>query len=157
MINLRLNTLKQNIDNIIKDADENLEAEDEKKSHLAKYVTVLISGFLENAVYEVYRDYALSKETDAKVLQFVEGRLKDINNPNGERLIQIASQFYNTWGVDLRAYLAENNRNGAIGSIIKNRHKIAHGENSDITLISVKDHWSRVIEVVKFIENQCQL
>jgi hypothetical protein len=156
MINARLNTLKISIDNLIDDADASLEPDDEKKSHLAKYICILISGFLENAVYEIYRDYAVSKVTDAKVLQFVEGRLKDINNPNGNRLIDIASQFDDVWSSDLDGYLNENNRKGAIGSIIKNRHKIAHGQSSDITLNLIKQYWSRVVEVTEFIENQCQ-
>lgn len=155
-MNARLESLKTNIDKLIKDADENLEPDDEKKSHLAKYVCILISGFLENAVYEIYRDYALSKATDYKILQFVEGRLKDINNPNGNRLVNIASQFNEVWSEDLDNFLKINNRKGAIGSIIKNRHKIAHGENSEITLNLIKQYWVRVTEVTEFMENQCR-
>jgi|AntRauTorckE5430_2_1112549.scaffolds.fasta_scaffold01829_3 hypothetical protein len=154
MTNLRLVSLKQNIDDLINDADESLEVDDEKKSHLAKYACVLISGFLENAVYEVYRDYALRKNTDAKVLQFVEGRLKGINNPDGTRLVGIAGQFNATWSTELEEFMAENNRKGAIGSVIKNRHKIAHGETSSITLNLVKQYWERVVEVVVFMESQ---
>ena len=49
----------------------------------------------------------------------------------------------------------EEGRKDAIDSIMANRHLIAHGKNSGISLVRVKDYLEKSIEVIEFIENQC--
>lgn len=48
-------------------------------------------------------------------------------------------------------------RSAAINYIIKDRHKIAHGKDSDITLARIKDYHNKTIEVITYLKNQCDL
>jgi hypothetical protein len=48
-------------------------------------------------------------------------------------------------------------RRDAINSIIANRHQIAHGETSRITLLRLKDYFSKAVQVLEFIEDQCKI
>ena len=43
----------------------------------------------------------------------------------------------------------------AIDAIISNRNLIAHGENSNITLVQLKDYLTKSVRVIEVIENQC--
>jgi hypothetical protein len=38
---------------------------------------------------------------------------------------------------------------------MKNRHKIAHGEKSDISYHQLRGYLDKAVEVVEFIEKQC--
>jgi len=45
----------------------------------------------------------------------------------------------------------------AIDAIMANRHLIAHGKDSGISLVRVEQYLKKSIEVVEFIETQCGL
>jgi hypothetical protein len=55
----------------------------------------------------------------------------------------------------LRTFLDGNFRKEAIDTIMTNRHQIAHGRYSGITLARVDQYLSRTVEVAEFIEGQC--
>ncbi len=56
----------------------------------------------------------------------------------------------------METFLADNGRKDAIDSIMSNRHLIAHGGNSGITLTRVNQYLDKCVEVIDFIETQCQ-
>jgi hypothetical protein len=51
--------------------------------------------------------------------------------------------------------MSQNGRKDAIDSIMNNRHLIAHGKDSGITVARVNDYLRKCIEVIEFIEAQC--
>jgi hypothetical protein len=55
----------------------------------------------------------------------------------------------------LASFLALEGRREAIDAIMANRHLIAHGSNSGITLVRVKEYLSKSVQVIEFIEEQC--
>lgn len=38
---------------------------------------------------------------------------------------------------------------------MKNRHAIAHGKNTSISVAQVEKYFEKCVEVIDFIENQC--
>jgi len=154
MNNSELIRQKRKIDSIIASADS-LDVDDDMRVHMSKYLCVLCSGFMENVVYHVYGDYVNSKLRKQSVLNYIDTQLAKVNNPNANRLRNIAKSFNIGWEVDLNAFMQLEDRAAAVNSIMRERHKIAHGKDSDITLLRIKEYFAKCIEVAEFIEGQC--
>jgi len=124
-------------------------------SHWARYLCVISAGFLENSLSEVYIDFS-QRAASPHVANFTRKALSQIQNPKTQRFIEVTTSFNKSWGENLEVFVEENGRNDAINAIMTNRHKIAHGEVSDISLHRLSDYLRKAIEVVEFIENQCR-
>ena len=86
---------------------------------------------------------------------FARGKLHTIQNPKTRAFTDLASQFKESWGGDLIKYVNDKGRREAIDAIMSNRHRIAHGNTSTITVVQIKEYFKKAVEVVDFIENQC--
>lgn len=126
----------------------------ELQAHWARYLCVLSAGFLENALTEVYSEYAKACAS-VNVANFVSARLSRIQNPKAGRFLETAQGFDKSWGHGLDEFLSLGGRREAIDAIMSNRHLIAHGKDSGISLIRVKEYLKKSVEVVEFIEKQC--
>lgn len=127
----------------------------EIQSHWAKYLCVLCAGFLENALREVYKKF-VNDTSPAPVARFATVILEKIQNPKSNRFIEVASSFKEAWGADLTAYLEKDNRKEAIDSIMANRHQIAHGRPSGVTVAQIQTWLNKSKDVVEFMERQCK-
>lgn len=128
----------------------------EMQAHWSRYVCVLVAGFLENAHLELFGRYARSCSSP-DVGRYVEATLKRIRNPKAGRFLETARAFNPAWEPPLKEFLEDNGRKDAIDSVMANRHLIAHGKDCDISLVRVTDYLSKCVEVLDFIEAQCQL
>jgi hypothetical protein len=126
----------------------------ELRAHWARYICVLASGFLENSLREIYSSYARSCSAPA-VGDYVEAQLERVQNPKSSRFVETAQAFNKKWASDLTAFLEENGRKEAIDAIMANRHQIAHGKDSGITLARISDYLDKSVHVIEFIEGQC--
>ncbi len=126
----------------------------ELQSHWAKYLCVLCAGFLENALTETYSEYARVSANEA-VSGYVSRQLDRIQNPNIQKILSTTYQFKKAWGDTLDEYISQDGRKEAIEAIMKNRHKIAHGEDSGITILRIKEYLPKIVQVVEFMELQC--
>ena len=124
------------------------------RAHWAKYLCVLSAGFLENAIEEVYGDFVRSAASKP-VADYATSVLSRIQNPNTPKFLGTARSFRSDWATALEAFVDDEGRREAINSIMKNRHEIAHGKYSGITIAQIKEYLDRAVEVVEFIENQC--
>lgn len=123
------------------------------QSHWARYLCVLVSGFLETSVRIIYREYAKDKAIP-QVANFVEGKLQDFQNPKMEKILQLTGLFDKDWENDLRCK-TEGELKDAVDSIANNRNKIAHGDSVGISYSQIKGYYERAIKVIELIENQC--
>jgi hypothetical protein len=155
--NEELRKQSEKIIKLIEDAEAAFDEDDEMRSHLAKYACILCSGFLENAIHAIYTDYAKKETVSSSIISFVTITLNKIQNPNSEKFRDIAKSFKPEWEPVLSAFLQAEERSTALNYIIRDRHKIAHGKDSDITLTRIKEYHNKTIEVVKYLENQCNL
>lgn len=153
--NEELKKQSEKILQLIETAEGTFEEDDEMRSHLAKYICILCSGFLENAIHLLYTDYVKSETASNPIISFSTITLNKIQNPNAERFRDLAKSFNPEWEEPLRDFMQVDDKASAINYIMKDRHKIAHGKDSDITLIRIKEHHLKTVDIVKYIEAQC--
>ena len=89
------------------------------------------------------------------VANYTSSVLSRIQNPKPSKFIETAHAFKPKWGNDLKAFVDLDGRKEAIDSIMSNRHRIAHGKDSGITIVRVNEYLSYSVEVLEYIENQC--
>ena len=70
----------------------------ELRAHWARYLCILSSGFLENALKDVYACYARSCSSPA-VSNYVESVLSRIHNPKANRFLETAKAFNQEWEI----------------------------------------------------------
>jgi hypothetical protein len=128
----------------------------ELQAHWAKYICVLCAGFLEFSLAQLYSEYA-KKGASHNVHNHVSRYLFKIQNPKSTKFVEIAKSFKTEWGIALQEFVDDEGRSEAIGNIMINRHLIAHGKDSQITISKVKTYLSKSVEVLEFIETQCGL
>jgi hypothetical protein len=145
----RLNWL---IDNSLRASGDQLELH----AHWRRYLCVLVAGFLENAIGEIYSEYA-RRAASEPVAKYVASAVLRIQNPRAQRFVETASAFKREWGEELEEFLDENGRKDAIDAIMANRHLIAHGQDAGITVVRVKEYLDKCVQALEFIEMQCGL
>lgn len=122
----------------------------ETQADFARYLCVLVSGFLENAIVEHVLDVAQTRSAP-EVALFVERQLEYWTNPTCEKIAQLLGSFNPDWRLASEAYLIDE-RKAAVNSLVALRHKIAHGGSVGTSLAQVKAYYSVVLDVVAFID-----
>jgi hypothetical protein len=125
-------------------------------SHWAKYLCVLSAGFLENSIQELYGKYC-SNCANPNVTSFAVKALNRIQNPKASTFLEVAGSFKEKWRYDLEKFIEDEGRKEAINSIMSNRHLIAHGKDTSISLARIKEYLKKSVEVIEFIEDQFNL
>lgn len=125
----------------------------ELQSHWAKYLCVLISGFIETAVREILKEYAKNKSS-SNVSNFVANRLNGFQNPNMQKILEIVGAFSPEWQAMLETE-TEGQPKHAIDSIVANRHRISHGQPSAISLAQIKEYYKGALQVIEHLEKIC--
>ncbi|MBI5721278.1 MAG: hypothetical protein HZC37_26710 [Burkholderiales bacterium] len=121
----------------------------EFQADFAKYLCVLVSGFLENAVAALILDY-VERRSSPEVTLFVERQLKYWTNPNTDKIVSLLFSFSTEWGHKTGSYLVDA-RKESLNSLVALRHQIAHGESVGTSLYQVKVYYKTVREVVAFL------
>jgi RiboL-PSP-HEPN len=155
MENRELRAQLQRISSLVERSGEASNHNIELMAHWARYLCILVAGFLENAIAEIYGEFAKSASSE-HVASYVRSELERIRNPNADRFLLTARSFRTSWAEELDEFLEKNGGKDAIDSIMANRHLIAHGRNSGISMSRVKDYLKRILQVLDFIEAQCQ-
>lgn len=145
---------RSRIDNLLK----SYVAEDsspEAQAHNAKYLAVLVSGYLEQAVKELLLQYA-SQGSRRQISRYVEETWPISKNMNTENIKTILGQFNSNWSDNFLEWLKDkDDRKNDINSVVSWRNSIAHGQESKtngVTLVSVRRAFSTISELVSFID-----
>jgi hypothetical protein len=152
MKNINVVRHKQRLDHLFEQTrllSENFELQ----SHWAKYLCILVSGFLESSIRAIYIEYARTKAAP-EVGNFVESRLRGFQNTNMERILQLANSFSPQWEAELRN-MTKDELKDAVDSIVAIRNDLAHGGDTGITYARISDYYQKAIQVVELIEAQC--
>jgi hypothetical protein len=121
----------------------------EVQSDFAKYLCVLVSGFLENSIVALMLDF-VERRSAPEITSHVERSLGYWTNPSAEKIKQLLGSFSTDWHRDLESYLVDE-RKDSVNSIVTLRHKIAHGESVGTSLSQVKAHYRTILEVLDHI------
>ncbi len=123
-------------------------------SDYARYLCVLVSGFLEQAVVELLVEY-VRRHSDSRVQEHVERRLRrKLTNLKKQGLIDVLGSFDPDWRRDLDAFLVDEYKD-AVDGVVDLRNHIAHGRSVGITMATVRDYYLRIKDVVDRIAQLC--
>ncbi len=123
----------------------------ELQAHWAKYLCILVSGFIESSIRGIFYNYAKSK-SNISVSKFVENNLKLFYNPKMEKILHLTSKFNLEWERELRES-TKGELKDSIDSIVANRNQIAHGENVNISFSLMRGYYNNAVKVINKIED----
>jgi len=125
----------------------------ELQSHWARYLCILVSGYLETSVREIYSEYS-RKRANINVANYVSSRLERFQSPKMEPILQLTRAFNPQWAEQLKIE-TEGELKDSVDSIVADRHNIAHGRDSGITYSRIHDYYRNAVKVIELIEKQC--
>ena len=140
--------LSQSLDATFKRA-EGLTGDPELLSDFARYLCVLVSGYLEQSVIELLLEH-VRKHSSPSIQQHVERRLRQFTNAKAQRLLDLIGSFDVDWRRDLEKFLVDEHKD-AVNSIVDLKNTISHGRSAGVTLASARDYYTRVKDVVNRI------
>jgi hypothetical protein len=155
MHNREISRQLQRLKNLFKKVDSACGNDIEMRSHWAKYLCVIAAGLIENALHEIFTDFANSGSSE-HIRGYVSASLRKIQNPKTVRFLEVTKSFKKDWHDQLTDYVALEGRREAIDSIMQNRHDIAHGKDSDITIARVKEYLEKAEDVLEYLEGLCR-
>lgn len=117
----------------------------------ARYLCVLVTGFLEQAVEQVILGY-VDNQGDPRLSRYIATTLRPMRNMRAQQILEMLGRFDDNWRAQLNAKLSIRHRE-AIGSVYASRNKIAHGEDVDLPYRQVRDDYALVKEAVGFLED----
>ena len=136
------------------DLGKTLSSNPELQSHWARYLCVLVSGFIENSVRLMYSDYVRSRAAP-EVCKYAERHLGLFRNPNMESILQLTGSFSNQWREEL-VQRTQGQIQDSVNSIVNNRHNIAHGRSVGVTLGTMLGWYENALQLVGIIAEQCE-
>jgi hypothetical protein len=125
----------------------------ELQAHWAKYLCLMVSAFLEQAIRSTYSDYA-KRKASPRIAKFIQSRLSRFINPSVDKVVQIARSFDEDWANELED-ASNQELKDAIVSIVANRNELAHGKHSGITFVTINNYYEKAIKYLEIIERQC--
>jgi hypothetical protein len=128
----------------------------EDQSHWAKYLTILISGYLEQSIKEIF--FELTASHDAiRLEKYIAATWPDSRNMRSSVIAEILERFDDSWKLQFDSWLVgKENYKSEINSLIGGRNDVAHGKEANttnITLPSTRTRLNIAFEVVDFVEN----
>ena len=147
-----VNRLKRILDESFKRAAK-VDTDPELLSDFARYLCVLVSGFIEKAVVELVLEHTRHR-ADPTILRFVEYRTRQFTNANAQRLQELLGTFDPAWRGDLEQFLVDEKK-AAIDSIVGLRNSISHGQSVGITLVRVRKYYEHVQSVIDHVADLC--
>ncbi|MGA2301128.1 MAG: HEPN domain-containing protein [Candidatus Acidiferrum sp.] len=144
--------LKQRLDETFKRASA-LSRDPEISSDFARYLCVLVSGLLEQAVIELLIEYVRLRSPE-QIQRHVGQRLRRFTTANAKNVIELVGSFDLDWQRDLESYIVDEYK-AAVDSVVNLRHTVAHGRYAGVTMSSVQSYYDRVKKVIDHIADLC--
>ena len=125
----------------------------EMSAHWSRYLCILVAGFLEVSLQEVYSEYSKSR-AHPNVVSFVSKTMRGFQNPNMNKISELARSFNSDWAAEIDGELSMRD---SVNSILANRHQIAHGKSTDVTVGRLQPWYRDAIRLVDMLRRQCEL
>ena len=122
-------------------------------SDFARYLCVLVAGFLEQAVIEIALQH-VRIHSQPSIQRHVETHLRRFTSANTQNIIQLLGSFDTDWRTNLESHLVDEYKD-AVDSVVALRHTVAHGRYAGVTMASVQDYYVRVKYVVEHVADLC--
>lgn len=144
--------LRQVLDNAF-DRAARVGDDSELQSDFARYLCVLVSGFLEKAIGELVLEHT-RRQASPSLQRFVEFQTRRLTNVNAQRLQDLLGTFDSEWRQNLEGFLIDE-RKDAVDSIVSLKNSIAHGQSVGVTFVRVKEYYKQILFVVERVAELC--
>lgn len=127
----------------------------EVQAHWAKYICVLISGYLEQAIKEILLEHVIAN-SQTRVRRYVETGWPNSKNMKADAIREVLDQFDTSWGEKFDVWVKTNERKKEVNEIIRWRNDIAHGNEANtnnVTRGSVAKKFGVACDLIDFIES----
>lgn len=121
--------------------------DDEIKAHYARYLCVLTSGYLEECIKIIVRNYVESR-THPNICNYVNLSTGNLTNLKAEKLANFLNSFNTEWKEKFVTMVTDEEKD-SIDSVVANRHQIAHGQNVGVSYVRVSEWYKNVKKVVE--------
>ena len=142
---MRLDSLFKKFDDMVDDH--------ELLAHWSRYLCILVSGYLEESIRTIFREYSRSKSSPY-VANYVETKLDSFQNPKMGLILKLNGSFNQKWQKDLEEAV-EDEIKDSVNSIVNVRNQVAHGKNVGITPSILKNYYKNAKKLICLLENQC--
>lgn len=120
----------------------------ELTSHYSRYLAVLVSGYAEQSVKELVRQYVRT-HGDPRTQRYVGKQLDRLRNIDDEKLRQLIQSLDVQWWSDLETRHPD--EVDAFRSIATVRNSVSHGGESGITLSTARQYFDQISAVLKYL------
>jgi hypothetical protein len=127
----------------------------EIRSDFARYLCILVSGYLERALIEILLEHARGAG-GATLQRFVEVRTRQFANANCRRILDLIGNFDPGWRSELEGVLKDEMKD-AIDSIVGLRNRIAHGTPVSVTYQRIRNYYAQVELAIEEVERVCRV
>lgn len=141
-----IHQLKSKLDETFERAKQVDDENFELKSDLARYLCILVSGYLETATVECLLDHSQNGSRPS-VHNYVEKKLKWFTNAKANKILELLAKWDKDWHKEMEEFLVDEKKD-AVDSVVANRNKIAHGDWVGITIIRISNYYEEVEKVV---------
>lgn len=130
-----------------------LGSDPELQADFARYLCILVAGFIEKSLAEVALEHA--KKNGSPTLQrYVERSVHNLTNANTEKVLTFVGAFSAAWRDTMEHFIVDE-RKAALDSVYGLRNKIAHGKNVGLTYNQISNYYRCVKEVVDELQVLC--
>ena len=144
--------LRAQIDQTFKRIERRDASDFELRSDFAKFLCILLSGFIERSVQELAME-CCRHMSSGPALNFALAQLDGRGaNPTSERILQMVGSFDPSWGENLRSFLTQE-RKAALDSVVGLRNSIAHGGSATTSYARVCEYRDRIADVIDHLCN----
>jgi hypothetical protein len=148
----RLDEVFKSVSELLREID-NQSIDLQMQSHLAKYLCIVVSAFLEKSIRAILYDFAKSRSAPS-VSSYVEDQLRFFYNAKTNKILELAGTFDPKWRSALEHALQDEVRD-ALDTIVDNKNKIAHGQDSQITFVGIRIYYERALKLLELLEHHC--
>lgn len=122
--------------------------DEEMKSHIAKYLTVIVSGTYEECVECIFRTYFHNQIRDSRIEHYLADVWLDrtFRNPDSKNLITLMNNFDKSWSEIIQQKY--NSELQSLNNIKTNKDTIAHGGNSNVTMKDIYAWYTESKEII---------
>ena len=132
------------------DRARGLDADPELLSDFARYLCVLVSGFVEQATIELLIEYVRIR-SDPRIQSYVECRVRRLSNLNTPKLINVLCSFDQEWRSKLEMFIV-NEYKDALDGLVDLRNTVAHGGYAGgVTLSRIDGYYVRIKKIINRI------
>jgi len=123
----------------------------EIQSDFARYLCVLVAGYMEQATQELALAWC-RRQSSESVQRYVGKQLDRLQNVNGPKLLQTVGAFSDQWRRELEDGFEDELT--TLSGLMGNRHLIAHGGTVGVTYARVNESFQMVKVLVEFLKER---